>query len=201
MGDLFHKQPLKRELKEVNYLFGQIPEVKVVLMAGNHDYLQPKSYYMDFDWAENVFFFDREEVTSFDFPKENVTVYGASYWHREIRERLYDELVIRDSGRINILLAHGGDERHLPFSAKDILGKGIDYIAAGHIHKGGWLVEGKAAMAGALEPTECNDTGSHGYWMGEITETAKKLPGVMRAWAEKEMEGMRHEERPQQRNC
>ena len=25
-GDLFHKQPLKRELREVNYLFTQIPQ-------------------------------------------------------------------------------------------------------------------------------------------------------------------------------
>lgn len=173
-GDLFHKQPLKRELREVNYLFGQIPNVKVVLMAGNHDYLQPKSYYIDFEWEENVFFFDKEEVTFFDFPEENVTVYGASYWHREIRERLYDEFVVSNPNRINILLAHGGDERHIPFSAKQILERGIDYIAAGHIHKGGWLVEGKAMMAGALEPTDCNDTGVHGYWIGEIVKSDKK---------------------------
>ena len=185
-GDLFHRQPLKRELKEVNYLFGQIPKVKVVLMAGNHDYLQPKSYYVDFEWAENVFFFDREEVTFFDFPEKNVTVYGASYWHREIRERLYDELAITDCNRINILLAHGGDERHIPFSAKRILERGIDYIAAGHIHKGGWLVEGKAVMAGSLEPTDCNDTGPHGYWLGEIVKPEKKMTGNINMWLGKE---------------
>jgi len=137
-GDLFHKQPLKRELKEVNYLFSQIPQVKVILMAGNHDYMQPKSYYVDFEWAANVYFFDREEVTSFDFPDENVTIYGLSYWHREITSRLYDEVVIENPKRINILLAHGGDERHIPFSAKQLLAQGVDYIAAGHIHKGGW---------------------------------------------------------------
>ena len=173
-GDLFHRQPLKRELREVNYLFGQIPKVKVVLMAGNHDYLQPKSYYVDFEWAENVFFFEREEVTCFDFPEENVAVYGASYWHREIRERLYDKIAVTNPDRINILLAHGGDERHIPFSAKEILAQGIDYIAAGHIHKGSWIVDGKAVMAGALEPTDCNDTGEHGYWLGEIVKPGKR---------------------------
>ena len=185
-GDLFHKQPLKRELREVNYLFGQIPKVKVVLLAGNHDYLQPKSYYVDFEWAKNVYFFDREEVTAFDFPEENVTVYGASYWHREIHERLYDELLVADSNRINILLAHGGDERHIPFSAKTILARGIDYIAAGHIHKGGWLAEGNAVMAGALEPTDCNDTGAHGYWLGEIVKSGKKFTDSMHMWTGKE---------------
>lgn len=76
-GDLFHKQPLKRELKEVCGLFVQIPRTKVILMAGNHDYMQMNSYYRTCEFPENVFFFSREEVTGFDFPEENVTVYGS----------------------------------------------------------------------------------------------------------------------------
>ena len=44
-------------------------------------------------------------------------------------------------------------------------------MAAGHIHKGGQLVQGRAVMAGALEPTDCNDTGAHGYWIGDIGKT------------------------------
>lgn len=169
-GDLFHRQPLKRELREVNYLFGKIPKVKVLLMAGNHDYIQPKSYYREFEWAENVFFFEKEEITAFDFPKENVTVYGMSYWHKELPERIYDTIQIANPNRINILLAHGGDERHIPFSAKRLTELGFDYVGAGHIHKGGQLAGEKAVMAGALEPIDCNDTGAHGYWMGEITK-------------------------------
>ena len=34
-GDLFHRQPLVRDLKEVNYLFTTIPNVKVILIAGS----------------------------------------------------------------------------------------------------------------------------------------------------------------------
>jgi len=169
-GDLFHKQPLKRELKEVNYLFSQIPDVKVLLMAGNHDHMQPKCYYLDFDWAENVFFFKEEEVTSIDFPEANVTVYGMSYWHKKLPKRCYDNLGEVNPERINILLAHGGDESHIPYSANQVLGQGIDYIAGGHIHMGRQLVEGRAVMAGSLEPTESADVGSHGYWIGEISK-------------------------------
>lgn len=167
-GDLFHKQPLKRELKEVCGLFAQIPRTKVILMAGNHDYMQMNSYYRTCEFPENVFFFSREEVTGFDFPEENVTVYGLSYWHREITDRLYDALRPVNPGRINVLLAHGGDGKHIPFSTETILQNGFDYIAAGHIHKGGQLVPGHAVMAGALEPTDCNDFGPHGYWLGEL---------------------------------
>ena len=46
-GDLFHKQPLKRELKEVCGLFARIPQTKVLLMAGNHDYIQQNSFLRD----------------------------------------------------------------------------------------------------------------------------------------------------------
>lgn len=70
--------------------------------------------------------------------------------------------------RVNVLLAHGGDERHIPFKAAKIHANGFDYLAAGHIHRGGWLLENRAVMAGSLEPTDCNDTGVHGYWMGEL---------------------------------
>lgn len=107
----------------------------------------------------------------FDFPEQNTAVYGLSYWHREIRQALYDEVFPKNTDRINILLAHGGDERHIPFSAEKILRHGFDYIAAGHIHKGGQLVHGRAVMAGAPEPTDCNDTGVHGYWKGDIGKT------------------------------
>ena len=170
-GDLFHGQPLKKELKEVNYLFEKIPDTKVLLMAGNHDYIQPKSYYRTFEWAKNVCFFPQEEVTVFDFPEQNVAVYGMSYWHREISERKYDRLIPRNPNRINVLLAHGGDEKHIPFSVPQILQNGFDYIAAGHIHKSSQLEPGRAVMAGALEPTDCNDTGTHGYWCGELEKS------------------------------
>ena len=68
-GDLFHKQPLKRELKEVCGLFARIPQTKVLLMAGNHDYIQQNSFYRTCEWPENVCFFPREEVMCFDFPE------------------------------------------------------------------------------------------------------------------------------------
>lgn len=174
-GDLFHRQPLKRELKEVNYLFSQIPEVKVALMAGNHDHMQPKCYYLDFEWAKNVFFFKEEEVTSIHFPEENVTIYGMSYWHKKLPKRCYDNLGDVNPNHINILLAHGGDDEHIPYSAKQVLDQGIDYIAGGHLHMGRQLVEDRVIIAGSLEPTESKEVGPHGYWIGEIVKQGGKV--------------------------
>ena len=52
--DLFHRQPLMQELKEVNYLFSGLSHTRVVLIAGNHDYIRLDSNYRTFEWAENV---------------------------------------------------------------------------------------------------------------------------------------------------
>ena len=46
----------------------------------------------------------------------------------------------------------------------------FDDAAFGHIHKVAQLIPGKVVMAGSLEPTDCNDFGPHGFWMGELTE-------------------------------
>ena len=55
-GDLFHRQPLLRDLKEVNYLFSTIPGVRVVIIAGNHDRIRSNSALMSFTWCPNVTF-------------------------------------------------------------------------------------------------------------------------------------------------
>ena len=44
-GDLFHRPPLLRELREVNALFARLSKTQVVFMAGNHDYAGPHSFY------------------------------------------------------------------------------------------------------------------------------------------------------------
>lgn len=107
-GDLFQRQPLLRELKEVNYLFRRISRTKVVLIAGNHDYLHPKSYYNSFQWEENVYFIGSKEISNISFEKENVCIYGSSYWQREIRDPIYGQIEELDTSKINILLFHGG---------------------------------------------------------------------------------------------
>ncbi len=81
--DLFHRQPLMKELKEVNYLFSTIPDTKVVLIAGNHDYLKRESCYRRFSWAENVFCLWGEQEPCVEFPNLGAAVYGISYDRKE----------------------------------------------------------------------------------------------------------------------
>ena len=164
-GDLFHRQPLLRELKEVNYLFSTIPDTKVFLIAGNHDYLRRDSFYRNFPWEENVTFFGEDHLTRVE-AAPGVYVYGLSYTHREITRPLYDGLRPDGEEGFHVLLAHGGDEKHIPIDFQAVQAAGFDYVALGHIHKPQILFPDHMAYAGALEPIDRGDTGSHGYIRG-----------------------------------
>lgn len=166
-GDLFHRQPLMSELEEVNALFQGIPGTTVVFMAGEHDYLRADSAYLRMKWAENVIFLGDRQWTCAEIPKLNTYVYGLSYDREEISEFLYHtERPVNKPG-FHVMLAHGGDERHIPLKPEVVAGAGFDYIAMGHLHKPQILAGGRAVYAGALEPVDREDTGAHGYVLGE----------------------------------
>ncbi len=184
-GDLFHRQPLLRELKEVNYLFSTIPDTRVYLTAGNHDFIRKDSRYRDFQWAENVLFFKSESVRCVKDPLLDVYVYGFSYHHREIRENVLEGLQPDEGEGMHILLAHGGDTAHVPLDVKALSAAGFDYIALGHIHKPGILIKNRAAFSGAPEPLEQNDSGPHGYIEGKTVNGRLKIsfvPAAMRSY-------------------
>lgn len=169
-GDLFHRQPLPQELKEMSYQFSRIPGTQVVLIAGDHDYLHADFYYRTFVWGKNVHFLKEEKINFVEFVGMNVRVYGASYWHKEIKENLCVNIQAKEDDFCNILLMHGGDETHNPFKISDFKDAGFDYVALGHIHKPMQHVPNRVVMAGALQPIDCNDMGEHGYFSGEIKD-------------------------------
>ncbi len=189
-GDLFHRQPLKRELKELNYLFSSLSHTQVVMIAGNHDYVGKDSYYRTFVWADHVHMLLSGEISCVEFPEYSLAVYGLSYYTREITEELYARAFPQRRQAYEILLAHGGDEKHIPMKKEDLLGLGYDYIALGHIHKPQQICPGKIAYAGALEPIDKNDTGIHGYISGELTTKGcrtKFVPAASREYVHMEV--------------
>ena len=169
-GDLFHRQPLVRELKDVNYQFSRIPQTQVVMIAGNRDYLAPSSCYRTFRWEPNVHFLASEEMDYIELEGLDTRIYGLSYCQREILVPRYNYVQAKEDDFSNILLAHGGDDRHIPFHGEDFADSGFDYVAFGHIHKPMQIVQDKVVMAGALQPVDYNDMGEHGYFQGEIKD-------------------------------
>ena len=167
-GDLFHRQPLKKELKEVNSILSMLTRTKVVIMAGNHDYLMRNSFYRTYQWADHIHFLKSEEMECIDFPELNTKVYGFSYEHREILQKPYGDFEPQGEG-YHILLAHGGDEKHAPFRMEELKGQ-FDYVAFGHIHKPQRLDGDRIIMAGSLQPLDHTEVGPHGYWVVNLEE-------------------------------
>ena len=130
-GDLFHRQPLLRELKEVDSLFASLERTQVVLIAGNHDHIRRESYYRTFRWSGNVHFLGSEKIEAVEFPAFETAVYGCSYHEKQIPTPLYDSAAAAGRQKTEILLAHGGDAAHIPISREKLSGLGYAYAPGG----------------------------------------------------------------------
>ncbi len=169
-GDLFHGQPLLREVKEADYLFRTLTGTRVVLCAGNHDCLLPSSHYYDVTFPEHVTFLMDPQADSVYLPELNTEVFGLSYDTRQIGEARYDTMQVTDESRINILLAHGNilcNDKSIPLHRGALETAGFDYVALGHIHNR-LEISSRIAYSGSLEPLNRGETGAKGYILGEI---------------------------------
>lgn len=180
-GDLFHRGPLQRELREVTYLFGKLVNTHVVLIAGNHDFISARSNYPawiaanhwrpeDAAQGSRVTMLADREMSHVTLPGLGTTVYGLSYHTQNVTEPVYDDFTPPGDG-IRILLAHGGDANDAPFNLRKLESNGWEYVALGHIHKTGELAP-RIAYAGSPEPLDRNETGAHGYRLVTISEAA-----------------------------
>lgn len=170
-GDLFHGQPEKKDLKEVDYLFSKLKYTKVVLIAGNHDCIRRGSAYADFVWNDNVVFLSSDHLQSVILPELDLTVTGFSYHTREADGSVLEGVTAPEETRYAILVAHGGEGSCCPMEYRQLGEAGFDYVALGHIHKPKIWEDYSMAYSGSLEPTDCNDRGERGYISGSITET------------------------------
>ncbi len=177
-GDLFHHQPVLRDLKEVNYLFSTIPATQVVIIAGNHDCILESSAINSFTFAPNVTYITEEEPVSIEFPQLKTDVTGFSYHSAEIPENRLLAISPPRTDNIHILLAHGGDPRHMPIE-KDLLStSGFTYTALGHIHKSELSADRRWAYPGSPEPLDRTETGRHGMVVGEIDNASHQVTSL-----------------------
>ena len=174
-GNLFHHQPFVKDLKAVNHLFSTIPKVKVIIIAGTNDRIRQTSAVLTFPWVENVTYITSSSLTSVYFKDINTEIYGFSYYSHEIRENRLEGIRVPNNGRINILLAHGGDAKHLPFDKDELAEAGFEYVALGYNHKPDIIAGSKVVYSGSPEPFDSSDSGEHGFFVGEINAVSRKL--------------------------
>ncbi len=169
-GDLFQTPPTYEQLREVNAYFAKLSPIKVVYIAGNHDFVETDAVNDLFSFSSNTIFLKKREKEVYYIKEIDTWVYGISYDRQKITTPLYDDLVPTCEDGIHILLAHGGDSEHSPMDFEKLKWSGFDYVALGHIHKPQTLVEDLMSYPGSLEPLDKTEEGEHGYMLGEITE-------------------------------
>lgn len=183
-GDLFDHQPSLEELKRVDDIFKTAPDTQVVMVAGASDYLKEECAYEEYRWADHVHFLKSAAPSSVYLEKLDVTVHGLSYWSDQRPERILEKMVPDDEGEIQILLAYGGDERHLPFDQAVLDEAGFDYVALGMKHNPLVMVSRDISYPGSLEPLGKDEIGKHGYIAGEITGEERRYRFVPFAFRE-----------------
>lgn len=168
-GDLFDSGfESKSEKNYMASLLGQIPDIPVFMIAGNHDSLP---CYRDITLPENVHMFGAEMGK---VSLGNVDIYGISMSRNYSEESLIDGFHVDDDSKINILLLHGdldGSSAYNPFTSAQLSASGVDYAALGHVHtsKGVCKAGGTHyAYAGVPQSRGFDELGTKGVWVGTV---------------------------------
>lgn len=169
-GDLFHTPPTLQQIKNVDFQLKKLSMTKTVIIAGNHDYIEDNSSWDTYEFNSDTVVFPRDRGANVYFEDLNVCITGFSYGCAEYKERILEKLKPGREGAYNILLGHGGDATHMPFSKEKLAKSGFDYYALGHIHKPAHIIKNKMAFPGSLEPIDYTETGKRGYILGEVNE-------------------------------
>lgn len=177
-GNLFHHQPLIDELEYVNNLFKSVPNTKILIVAGNNDYISQNSPILNFKFFDNVYYFMNNFFEECGIDNTNIVVHGFSYYSKEEPMNLIDALPINSDNSTNILLCYAGDSNHIPFNLNKLLNKKFSYAALGLHTSYQELAENLVYYPGSPEPIEQDDVGEHGIIKGIIDETTHRVTSI-----------------------
>ena len=160
-GDAFDTAvPLRRDKQFFYDVIRHAPQITFFYLKGNHDEEETV------EDLPNLKTFSSKEWTSYDLG-EGVVVSGIEL-SAQNSEGYYDTLRL-DNGKKNIVLLHGQLAESVGMEKivlRRLAGKGIDYLALGHIHTystGAIDSRGTYAYAGCLEPRGFDEVGAKGF--------------------------------------
>lgn len=147
--------------------------IHVYLIRGNHDAISQVTKSLRL--PDNVVEFGAEHATSIEVPNHPVVVHGHSFASQAVRQNLalsYPEAV---DGFFNIGILHTsatgreGHETYSPCTVDDLLQKGYDYWALGHIHKREVLHESPPIVfSGNIQGRHIRETGPKGCYVVSV---------------------------------
>lgn len=177
--------------------------IPVFVSHGNHDHLAGS--WVRFSLPDNVRVFGPEvEKAELTIRGTTVTIHGFSYPERHVTEPVIGRYPPAGGDAVEIGMLHGsirGDEAHdvyAPFTKDELLEKGYDYWALGHIHKRQLLHEQPPIVyPGSLQGLHRKESGAKGFYdvaIGRGKASLEFIPAGALVFGQAEVEcaGIRH---------
>ena len=176
-GDLFDGACTANTLSAVKHALEEVA-VPVLISPGNHDFVDFQSPWLSESWPGNVHIFTHPVMEAVEFPELDCTVLGAGYTKMDCHGLLADYTPRHDT-RYSIGLLHGDPTQvtspYCPITREQVRHSQLDYLALGHIHKGGSFREGKTLCAwpGCPQGRGYDETGEKGVLLVTLEDTAE----------------------------
>ena len=166
--------------------------VPVFLLYGNHD--AESQITRRLVLPENVNAFSSRKPGTFQLKELGVALHGQSYRQRDIADNLVPAYPEPIAGMFNIGVLHtglggmGGHANYAPCALDDLVNKGYDYWALGHVHQTAVLHERPhVVFPGNLQGRHIREAGPKGAYLlsvedGELVEATSVASDVVR-WA------------------
>ncbi|MCK8605495.1 DNA repair exonuclease [Leuconostoc citreum] len=204
-GDFYsasESSPRLQELVQSAFLKLNQAGIQVFLSLGNHDFEANTSQHLP--WPENVYIFDQHVETTYHTTAsgEKIAVTGFSYQSQRQMTPVIDEFPTRDLGvDYHLGMYHGAvgvtGEPYAPFKVTDMLEKGYDYWALGHIHVRQTLnTRPFIGYSGSIQGLNRKEVGPKGYY---IVDVANQLRPIFREaetilWDKLRLESVKNED-------
>ncbi len=145
----------------------QNAHIPVYLLHGNHD--AESQITRRLTLPGNVHVFGARKPQSFEIDDLGVVLHGQSFRQRAVTDNLVPAYPESVAGAFNIGVLHtglggmGGHENYAPCSLDDLINKGYDYWALGHVHQAKVLNERPhIVFPGNLQGRHVRETGPRG---------------------------------------
>ena len=158
-------------------------EIPVCIAPGNHDYCCPGSPWLEETWPANVHIFTGglESVT---LPQLDCRIWGAGYQSMDCLP-LLEGFHAEGPEKYRIALLHADPvNKNSPYcavTAGQMASSGLDYLALGHVHKGGAVrnADVLCGWSGCPMGRGWDETGEKGVLLVTLADRSEIAPAVL----------------------